>query len=342
MSRSLLLWLAVGWVGYAILPWYAIEDGFWNFDWLGGYPLDLDFAPALLQGLGHGRPWFLPIGLALAAPLAVFGRDRTDPWFATALLAAGGFGLIYTLAQGFAIGIGGWEFGFLETAFGELGDRQFGMGYGAVLACGAFLFFLTEGVAARGAIKGDVFVVGSIGLIVPFVLATGCVVIAAASQFHGNPDDVLKMADEGVNSKEVRAFNVLLDQRLAEGEEVEGMTDDQKAAARGGLPEGDRRMAAMLAERDNLALANTLEPLVGTPETTELFIIFRDETSGTETYGAGRYLYATLEDGRAAVDFNKAYNPPCAFTRYATCPLPPRGNRLAVAVRAGEKRYGDH
>jgi iron(III) transport system permease protein len=171
MRRSLLLWLAVGWIGYAILPWHAIEDGFWNFDWLGGYPLDLDFAPGLLQGLGHGRPWFLPIGLALAAPLAVVGRDRTDPWFAPVLLTAGGFGLAYTLAQGFAIGIRGWEFEVLEAAFGELGDRQFGMGYGAVLACGAFLFFLTEGVAARGAIKGDVFVVGAIGLIIALVAA---------------------------------------------------------------------------------------------------------------------------------------------------------------------------
>lgn len=85
-----------------------------------------------------------------------------------------------------------------------------------------------------------------------------------------------------------------------------------------------------------------LEPLIGTPEETELFIIFRDETSGTETYGAGRYLYATLEDGRTVLDFNKAYNPPCAFTPFATCPLPPRANRLRVVIPAGEKRYGDH
>jgi hypothetical protein len=86
----------------------------------------------------------------------------------------------------------------------------------------------------------------------------------------------------------------------------------------------------------------SLEPLVSEPGETKLFIIFKDETSGTETYGAGRYLYATLEDGRAVVDFNKAYNPPCAFTAFATCPLAPRGNKLAIAVRAGEKRYGDH
>jgi uncharacterized protein (DUF1684 family) len=86
----------------------------------------------------------------------------------------------------------------------------------------------------------------------------------------------------------------------------------------------------------------TLDPLISTVEQTELFLIFRDETSGTETYGAGRYLYVTLEGDEAVIDFNRAYNPPCAFTRYATCPLPPRSNRLAVAIRAGEKAYVGH
>lgn len=79
--------------------------------------------------------------------------------------------------------------------------------------------------------------------------------------------------------------------------------------------------------------------------TDEYFVIFSDETSGLETYGAGRYLYMDVagEDGRAVIDFNKAYNPPCVFTDYATCPLPPRQNRLPVAIRAGEKMYaGGH
>jgi len=49
-----------------------------------------------------------------------------------------------------------------------------------------------------------------------------------------------------------------------------------------------------------------------------------------------------VEGSKAVIDFNRAYNPPCAFTPYATCPLPPRGNRLDVPIRAGEKRYGDH
>jgi uncharacterized protein (DUF1684 family) len=65
----------------------------------------------------------------------------------------------------------------------------------------------------------------------------------------------------------------------------------------------------------------------------KLFIIFADKTSGKETYGAGRYVYTDAPSGgRVILDFNKAENPPCAFTSYATCPLPPRQNRLAIAV----------
>jgi uncharacterized protein (DUF1684 family) len=73
----------------------------------------------------------------------------------------------------------------------------------------------------------------------------------------------------------------------------------------------------------------------------ELFVIFADATSGGETYGAGRYLYAKMPEagGTTVLDFNKAYNPPCAFTEFATCPLPPRQNRLPVKIEAGEKAY---
>jgi hypothetical protein len=74
----------------------------------------------------------------------------------------------------------------------------------------------------------------------------------------------------------------------------------------------------------------------------QLFLIFADRTSGKETYGAGRFLYAAppaAGSDRVVVDFNKAYNPPCVFTPFATCPLAPPENRLDVAVTAGEKRY---
>lgn len=88
-----------------------------------------------------------------------------------------------------------------------------------------------------------------------------------------------------------------------------------------------------------LSLEAVQEPGAGK----ELFFIFRDRTNGKLTYPAGRFLYATLlEDGSVILDFNKSVNPPCAFTEFATCPLPPRQNTLPVAIRAGEKKYGTH
>jgi uncharacterized protein (DUF1684 family) len=72
----------------------------------------------------------------------------------------------------------------------------------------------------------------------------------------------------------------------------------------------------------------------------QVWLIFRDKTSGKGTYPAGRFLYGDLKaDGKVIFDFNKAYNPPCAFTPYATCPLPPRQNYLSVEIAAGELNY---
>lgn len=72
----------------------------------------------------------------------------------------------------------------------------------------------------------------------------------------------------------------------------------------------------------------------------QLWFIFRDRTSGTETYPAARFLYAEApSNGRTVLDFNKAYNPPCAFNPHTTCPLPPLENRLPVRVEAGELDY---
>jgi uncharacterized protein (DUF1684 family) len=72
----------------------------------------------------------------------------------------------------------------------------------------------------------------------------------------------------------------------------------------------------------------------------ELFFVIRDQTSGKTTYEASRFLYADMpKNGQVVLDFNKAENPPCAFTPYATCPLPPPQNRLTLAVEAGEMKY---
>jgi uncharacterized protein (DUF1684 family) len=85
-----------------------------------------------------------------------------------------------------------------------------------------------------------------------------------------------------------------------------------------------------------------LMPIQEEPDS--LFFVIADRTSGKETYGAARFLYADLpKDGKVVLDFNRAYNPPCAFTPYATCPLAPPENRMNLAVTAGEKKYrGGH
>ncbi|WP_374472060.1 DUF1684 domain-containing protein [Arenimonas sp.] len=72
----------------------------------------------------------------------------------------------------------------------------------------------------------------------------------------------------------------------------------------------------------------------------ELFFVFADRTSGHQSYPASRFLYAKPAgaDGKVVLDFNRAYNPPCAYTPYSTCPMPPPENRLDLAVTAGEKK----
>ena len=87
-----------------------------------------------------------------------------------------------------------------------------------------------------------------------------------------------------------------------------------------------------------------LDPVFEAGNEKQLFIMFSDETSGKETYAVGRQLYADLPDARGIVilDFNKAYNWPCVFTEFATCPIPPRQNHLPFRVEAGEKMYSGH
>jgi uncharacterized protein len=90
-----------------------------------------------------------------------------------------------------------------------------------------------------------------------------------------------------------------------------------------------------------------IEPVLEDPGAKELFFILRDATSRTTTYQSARFLYASFPDhgldqpGSIVLDFNRLQNPPCAYTPYATCPLPPYINRLAIAIPAGEQRYKD-
>jgi len=85
--------------------------------------------------------------------------------------------------------------------------------------------------------------------------------------------------------------------------------------------------------------ATRLVPVADGPDAADLLVVFRDATSGGQSYGGGRFVRARRQpDGGYEIDFNRAYSPPCAFTPYATCPLPPPENRLAVAIPAGEKQ----
>ena len=167
---ALVFWIAAGWVGYLLLPWYGIEDGFFRFEWLiDGYPFDEEYAPAVFLIAQGEKLWLAPLLLPLAAPLFVVRSRKTDPEFATVLTIAGALGFAWLIAQGFGIGIRGFNFTWLTALFGDLGDRQFGMGYGALILASSFLFLFTQGIAARGAINGDVFVVSAIGGVIVIV-----------------------------------------------------------------------------------------------------------------------------------------------------------------------------
>jgi uncharacterized protein len=105
-----------------------------------------------------------------------------------------------------------------------------------------------------------------------------------------------------------------------------------------GMTEEMSSPGAIVFERDGRSWR--LDAIQEAPGDRQLFVMFSDATSGKQTYGAGRFLYVGLPNAdRIEVDFNEAYNPPCAFTNFATCPLPPQQNQLALAIDAGELKY---
>jgi iron(III) transport system permease protein len=169
IDRTLAGWLVVGWVGFAVLPWYALEDGLLAAGWLGtGWALDRDAAPGLFQAIWHGRPWLWPLVGTLLAPLLalhqVGPRDRRG----AVLIAAGGLGLVWLAAQGLAITHKGVSLAWAAPLLPDRA-RQFGLGAGGALVAASLLFLLAHGCALRGAVKGDSFVAASIALVVALV-----------------------------------------------------------------------------------------------------------------------------------------------------------------------------
>jgi len=166
----LLLWILVGWAGFLLLPWYLVNGGLFSGQWLvDGYPFDKNYAPAIFL-IGQGEKlWLAPLLIPLVMPLFVLNRPKNDPLYAKVLILTGVIGFSWLIIQGFSIGIRGWNFDWLTALFGKLDGRQFGMGYGGLFLASSFLFLLTQGIAARGAINGDVFVVSAIGFVIAIV-----------------------------------------------------------------------------------------------------------------------------------------------------------------------------
>ena len=193
-NRRLDIVLLLGIAALILLPWYRIEGGFFGFGWLSSFPGDPSTAPGLLEIAQHGRWW-----LAAAVVLLLLGgvaRFLSNPMHRGALLAwAGGLGIFFLTLQGLAIVTSGWSWTISETLFGALADGQPPMGAGAVLTGIVFVLLLSFGLAERGVMKGDAFVVSAIAMLIILVAIfvfypVGSMFVGAFQAFDGsfNPD----------------------------------------------------------------------------------------------------------------------------------------------------------
>jgi iron(III) transport system permease protein len=193
-NRRLDIALLLGIAALILLPWYRIEGGFFGLGWLSSFPGDPASAPAILQIAQHGR-WWLAILVALLL-LGGFARLLPNAWRrGTLLVWVGGLGVFILALQGLAINFSGWSWTISETLFGALADGQPSMGAGAVLTGVVFVLMFSFGLADRGVMKGDAFVVGAISILIVLVTIfvfypVGSMFVGAFQSFDGsfNPD----------------------------------------------------------------------------------------------------------------------------------------------------------
>ncbi len=170
LRKTILLLVSFGLFGFLLLPWYATYDGFLSFTWLtDGYPFSEESAPAIIQALSHGRLWLLPIGLAFLPPIFTAFSKLHEAKRAYIYIWSGALGLIWMILTSLAINIDGLEFAFLRAIFGNPDVFQEGMGMGATVSSVMLISIFSYGLARRGFVNGDVFVVGSITLIVALI-----------------------------------------------------------------------------------------------------------------------------------------------------------------------------
>lgn len=161
-SRHILWVLIATAFGFMALPWYGIASGFWGFGWLSA-PAESAHAAGLLQALLHGRFWLWPLPVLLV--IAVIDTLRSEGPRGRVIAWCGGLGLGYLLLQGFAIGLKGWNFANLADLFGPVAP-QIGMGAGAFIVGTGFLLLFSAGLALKGYMRGDVFLVSAITAVV--------------------------------------------------------------------------------------------------------------------------------------------------------------------------------
>jgi iron(III) transport system permease protein len=171
-NRTLWYWVAIGFLAYLVLPWYAIQDAN-GLARVGQVFSGEPTANGLLQATVYGRPWLGLglLGLAVAATGSLLPPGRRQ---GAILLAGGGLGLPALLASGFLIGAHGWAFESITSSWGELDARQPGMGWGGVMALAALTTLAAFGMARRGLFKGDLFVAAAVlitaGLLALFIV----------------------------------------------------------------------------------------------------------------------------------------------------------------------------
>lgn len=202
-NRRLDLTLGLGLAAFMAVPWYRIEGGFFGFGWLSSFPSDAAVAPGLAQIFAHGRPW-LVVALVLLGVCAAARFFRDPARRGLVLASAGAIGLVFIAVQGLAIGFTGWTWTISESLFGPLSDGQPSMGAGAVLASLAFILLFAFGLAERGIMKGDAFIVAAISLLVCLVVVfvfypVGSMFAASVQDFDGSfkPDGFLRNIQDG-------------------------------------------------------------------------------------------------------------------------------------------------
>ncbi len=201
-NRKLDIVLALGAAALTLVPWYRIEDGLFGFGWVADFPSTAATAPGLLQMTSHGKIWL--VGVVLFLALAGLARSLRDPGLrGRGLVLAGALGLLFLSLQGLAIGFTGWTWTISENLFGMLADGQPSMGAGAILMSMVFVLLVAFGLAERGAMKGDAFIVGSISMLVFLVTVfvfypIGSMFVGAVQDFDGsfNPDNFIRNAQD--------------------------------------------------------------------------------------------------------------------------------------------------